>query len=129
MKFVLLVEDDIERVRQIQACMPQGVRCVWAQTAGAASGTLRLDKFAAVLLDYDLYGGSLGGPRFAGETVAGAICETQDRDCRIFVHSQNTFGGRRLVELLTQAGFSVDHHPWCEETKPVLATWLREIGE
>ena len=97
MKLVLPVEDDPERAREIQACILPGFRCVWAKSAGAACGILRRDKFAAILLDFDLHRGALGNPAFTGETAAETACETQDRTCQIFVHSQHATGSRGLV--------------------------------
>ena len=73
MKIVLLVEDDPERAREIQSCVPNKLRCVWAKSAGAAYGILKRDTFAGILLDFDLYRSALGDPQFTGETVATEI--------------------------------------------------------
>ena len=127
MKLVLLVEDDPERAREIQSCVPEGLRCVWAKSAGAAYGILNRDKFAGVLLDFDLYQSTLRDPQFTGETVAGAICETQQRDCQILVHSQNPSGGRNVAQILARAGFTVEHHPWSPEAKAEIQTWAKDI--
>jgi CheY-like chemotaxis protein len=129
MKLVLLVEDDPERAREIQSCVPSSVRCVWAKSAGAACGILKRDIFAGILLDFDLYRSTLGDPHFTGETVATAICETQPRDCQVFVHSQNPSGGRQIAQMLAQAGFSVEQRPWAPEAKAQIQAWLTDVLE
>lgn len=127
MKLVLLVEDDDLRAKEIEPCVPREMRCVRARSAGAALGILRRDRFAAILLDFDLYQTAHGDPQFTGETVAEAICETQTRDCQIFVHSQNPSGGRRVFDLLKHAGFSVEHVPWSSSAIEPLKCWLQDV--
>ena len=102
---------------------------MWAKSAGAALGVLRRDKFSGILLDFDLYRSSHGHPQFTGESVAAGICETQDRNCEIFVHSQNSVGGRKVFELLKQAGFPVERYPWSAEAITRLRCWLKEVFE
>jgi hypothetical protein len=80
-KLLLLVEDDDQRGAAIKACIPPGIHCVWAKSAGAALGVLRRDKFSGIMLDFDLYRSSHGDPQFNGESVAAGICETQSRLC------------------------------------------------
>jgi len=87
MPWVLLVEDESDRAKEIQGCMPSGWRCLWAQSAGAAMGILRRDRFAAVLSDHDLHPGSMGYVRVTGEPMAMVICMTQNRDGRGLIHS------------------------------------------
>src|SRR6185437_16026892 len=128
-KLVLLVEDDPDRAQEIQSCIPEGLRCVWAKSAGAAYGILKRDTFSAIMLDFDLYRSTLGDPQFTGETVAGAVCETQSRNCQILVHSQNPSGGRQVAQILTKAGFSVEHMPWSLDAKNKIQDWLREALE
>jgi hypothetical protein len=53
-RLVLLVEDDDQRAAEIRACVPPEIHCVWANSAGAALGVLRRDKFAGIMLDFDL---------------------------------------------------------------------------
>ena len=128
-KLLLLVEDDDDRACEIKAFIPPEIRCVWAKSAGAALGVLRRDKFSGILLDFDLYRSSHGQPQVTGESVAAGICETQDRNCEIFVHSQNPVGGRKVFELLKQAGFSVERYPWSAEAITRLRCWLKEVFE
>src|SRR5215469_15453108 len=91
-RLVLLVEDDHQRAAAIKACIPPDIHCVWAKSAGAALGVLRRDKFSGIMLDFDLYRSAHGDPYLNGESVAAGICETQDRHCEIFIHSQNPTG-------------------------------------
>lgn len=127
MKLVLLVEDDDQRAAEIQACIPDQIRCVHARSAGAALGVLHRDKVDGVLLDFDLDRAAHGNTQFTGEAVAGAICETQDRQCQIFVHSQNSIGGWRVFDMLKQAGFSVERCPWSTHAIEPLRSWLGEL--
>jgi len=39
----------------MKLCFPQGIRCIWARSAGAAIGILRRDKVDGILLEFDLY--------------------------------------------------------------------------
>src|SRR6516162_3525896 len=111
-KVLLLVEDDERRAAAIKACITPDIHCVWARSAGAALGVLRRDRFSGIMLDFDLYLSAHGDPHFNGESVAAVICETQDRHCDIFIHSQNPSGARKAFDLLKQAGFSVERRPW-----------------
>jgi hypothetical protein len=126
---LLLVEDDDQRAAAIKACVSPDIHCVWAKSAGAALGVLRRDKFSGIMLDFDLYRSAHGDPYFNGESVAAGICETQGRHCEIFVHSQNPGGARKAFELLKQAGFSVEQHPWSAETAKLLKRWLEELSD
>ena len=128
-KLLLLVEDDDDRACEIKAFIPPEIRCVWAKSAGAALGVLRRDKFSGILLDFDLYRSSHSDRQLTGESVAVGICETQDRNCEIFVHSQNSAGGRKVFELLKQAGFPVERYPWSAEAVTRLRCWLKEMCE
>jgi acetyl-CoA carboxylase beta subunit len=71
-------------------------------------GILRRDRFAAVLLDHDLHHGSMGNARVTGEHVATVICETQNRDCRVLIHSQSVAGARKMAAILEESGFEVE---------------------
>ena len=123
-KVLLLVEDDDQRAAAIKACIPPDIHCVWTKSAGAALGVLKRDKFSGIMLDFDLYRSATGDPQFTGESVAAGICETQHRHCEIFIHSQNPSGGRKALELLKQAGFSLEQRPWSAETAKQLRCWL-----
>jgi hypothetical protein len=127
MHLVLLVEDDDERAAKIEQCVPDQVRCVRARSAGAAIGILRRDKFAGILLDFDLYRSAHADLRLTGKSVADAICETQPRTCPIFVHSQNPTGARRVFELLKEAGFPVEQFPWSPQAIGPLTSWFRDL--
>src|SRR5215472_14371196 len=127
-KVLLLVEDDDQRAAAIKACIPPKVYCVWTRSAGAALGVLRRDKFSEIMLDFDLYRSAHGDPHLNGESVAAVICETQGRHCEIFIHSQNPSGARKAFELLKQAGFSVEQHPWSAEAAKPLKCWLEELS-
>ena len=128
-KLLLLVEDDDKRAAKIKVCIPPEIHCVWAKSAGAALGVLRRDKFSGIMLDFDLYRSAHGDPQFTGEAVAAGICETQDRHCEIFIHSQNPSGARRAFELLKQAGFSVEQYPWSAEAVQPLKCWLEDLSK
>jgi hypothetical protein len=126
-KVLLLVEDDDQRAAAIKACIPADIYCVWAKSAGAALGVLKRDKFAGIMLDFDLYRSAHGDPHFNGESVAAGICESQSRNCEIFVHSQNPSGARKAFDVLKQAGFSVEQRPWSAEAVKPLKCWLNEL--
>src|SRR5215472_2693091 len=97
MKLILLVEDDPLRPKKIQSCIPRGARCIWAP-----------------------YNSGLNG-----QAVAEAICETQSRKtCRVFIHSTNSIGGAAMRQLLSEAGFDVEHCSWCDEASVILREWL-----
>jgi hypothetical protein len=127
MQLVLLVEDDDERAVNIEKCVPPQVRCVRARSAGAAIGILRRDKFAGILLDFDLYLSAHSNLQLTGKSVAHAICETQPRTCQIFVHSQNPAGAHRVFTLLKEAGFPVEQFPWSSQAIGPLTSWLRDL--
>lgn len=80
--------------------MPSGWRCLWAQSAGAVMGILRRDRFVAVLLDHDLHHGPIGNARVTGEHLAMVICETQNRDCRVLIHTQSVAGATKMAAML-----------------------------
>jgi hypothetical protein len=126
-KVLLLVEDDDQRAAAIKACIPPRIHCVWARSAGAALGVLRRDQFSGIMLDFDLYRSAHADGHLTGESVAAVICETQDRHCEIFIHSQNPGGARKSFELLKQAGFSVEQCPWSPEAVRPLRAWLEEL--
>jgi hypothetical protein len=128
-KVLLPVEDDDQRAAAIKACIPPDIHCVWTKSAGAALGVLKRDKFSGIMWDFDLYRSATGDPQFTGESVAAGICETQDRHCEIFIHSQNPSGARKAFELLKQAGFSVERRPWSAETAKPLRCWLEELSD
>jgi hypothetical protein len=79
--------------------------------AGAALGVLRRDKFSGIMLDFDLYRSGHADRQLTGESVAAGICETQGRDCEIFIHFAKPQRAGRAFELLKQAGFSVEQCP------------------
>jgi CheY-like chemotaxis protein len=125
MKLILLVEDNKDRAAKIKSLVPGGVRCVWCQSAGAAIGVLRRDRFSCVLLDHDLE----SDPRVSlnGQAVAKMVCETQSQaSCSIFVHSQNSVGAAAMVNILRQARFSTTSCPWSEADAAVMREWLTE---
>lgn len=124
MKLILLVEDDEERGAVISSWIPAGLKCIWTRSAGAALAVLRYDKFAGVLLDFDLYGKDPQGAWLTGQTVAEAISRTQSRDCKIFVHSQNPAGARTVTSFLLEAGFEVSAEPFASEKRYVFVKWL-----
>ena len=128
-KVLLLVEDDDQRAAAIKECIPPDIHCVWTKSAGAALGVLKLDKFSGIMLDFDLYRSGHGDPRFTGESVAAGIFETQSRHCEIFIHSQNPTGARRALELLKQAGFSVEQCPWSREAAQSLKCWFEGLSD
>ena len=128
-KVVLLVEDDDQRAAAIKLCISADIHCVWARSAGAAIGILRRDQFTGIMLDFDLYRSAVGDPQFTGESVAAVICETQSRKCEFFIHSQNPGGARKAFELLKQAGFSVEQHPWSAQAIRPLQSWLNDLSD
>jgi hypothetical protein len=128
-RVLLLVEDDDQRAAAIKACIPPDIHCVWARSAGAALGVLRRDRFSGIMLDFDLYRSAVGDPQFTGESVAAGICETQSRHCEIFIHSQNPSGARKAFELLKQAGFSVEQHPWSAAAATPIRHWLEDLSD
>lgn len=113
----------------IRACVPLDIHCVLAKSAGVALGVLRRDKFAGIMLDFDLYRSTHADPQLSGGTVAEAICETQTRQCEIFIHSQNPSGARKTFELLKRAGFSVEQCPWSSQAIQPIKFWLQELSE
>jgi CheY-like chemotaxis protein len=119
-KKLLLIEDNPVRGEKIRACLPPSVRanCVWIHTAAAALTVLSRDRFAAILLDYELEGET-------SEPVAGMITTTQPHDCAVMVHSVSTNGGRKLTEILRRAGFTVEHRPWedCASGHEAIRAW------
>jgi hypothetical protein len=125
-KLVLLVEDWEPRANEIKACVPRSIHLVWARTVGAAIGILRRDQFQAILLDYSLHGPE-SEEHMSGEDVAGGICETQARDCKILVHSHSPTGALRLHEMLKLAGYEVEHRPWNADAAPYVREWLETL--
>jgi hypothetical protein len=128
-KVLLLVEDDDQRAAAIRSCIPGDIHCVWAKSAGAALGILQRDKFCGIMLDFDLYRSTHSDGKLTGESVAAEICQTQSRQCEIFIHSQNPSGARKAFELLKQAGFSVEQRPWSAEAVKPLKCWLEELSD
>lgn len=131
MKRILIVEDDAVRERRIRSWLPAGWRAVVATSAGAAIGTLRLDRgrvYSAIALDHDLQArrASDRDLHLSGEDVAEAIASFVDPSVHVLIHSMNTARRGSMAEFLRQAGFAVEVIPISDLGPERLQSWLEE---
>lgn len=131
---ILVVEDDPAREQTIRSWLPTDIRPVLATSAGAAIGTLRLDRgavYAGIMLDHDLQSRRAGGhdEHLCGQDVVEAIVEYVDRDVPILIHSMNSIGRAAMASRLRKAGFSVEVIPMSALTPVELEEWLADVRE
>ena len=128
---LLLVEDDIDRVEQFRAWLPDWARLVWAQSAGSAIGLIRRDQghvYGGVLLDHDLPQRAITADdrALSGTDVAAVLVEYFSPDIPVFIHSTNQVQVPRLARQLEGAGFWVTRMPFHELSEKALLEWLEE---
>lgn len=130
---ILLIEDDIARVRQIEEWLPADVRLVHAGSAGRAIGVLQRDRstYAGIMLDHDLQGrvATERDTELSGSTVVKAIITQVPNNTPIMIHSMNSTYAPRMMTALDKAGFSVTRLPMSVMTRENLAEWLEEVRE
>lgn len=130
---ILLIEDDIARVRQIEEWLPADVRLVHAGSAGRAIGVLQRDRsvYAGIMLDHDLQGRVVTerDTELSGSTVVKAIIAQVPASTPIMIHSMNSTYAPRMMTALDKAGFSVTRLPMSVMTSENLAEWLDEVQE
>lgn len=130
---ILLIEDDIARVRQIEEWLPTDVRLVHAGSAGRAIGVLQRDRsvYAGIMLDHDLQGrvATERDTELSGSTVVKAIIAQVPNSTPIMIHSMNSTYAPRMMTVLDKAGFSVTRLPMSVMTSENLAQWLDEVRE
>jgi hypothetical protein len=56
------------------------------------------------------------------------ICETQNRDCRVLIHTPRVAGARKMAAILPEGGCEVDIEPWEGEGQEVTRKWLGKPG-
>jgi len=103
----LLIDDEAHRAQSIANVLPQGLVCIWTNTASFGEEHLRKERFDLLLLDHDLYG--IDGR--TGQDMARIVAETQvPENCRVFIHSQNPTGAQAMREILS--AFKVTVSAW-----------------
>lgn len=131
---VLIVEDNIERITRLQAWKPDDMHFVFATSPGTALGLIRRDKglvYAGVMLDHDLQEQSVchSEIEFSGTQVANAIIQNFSIDIPVLIHSMNSNRAINMVNMLTNASFSVTRIPMANLTEHRLHDWLSEVRE
>ena len=114
---ILIVEDTPER-QEILKRLCKDHAWVLVQTARRAISLLNAYGFDLIWLDYDLAG------KEKGEAVAAVIRSGANRRAKVVVHSMNSPGARRILELLPEA----DLIPLSKITRDN-ATFKRTRGE
>jgi len=128
---LLLVEDDIGRVRDFRAWLPPWAKLVWAQSAGSAIGLIRRDRgyvYGGVLLDHDLCQRAMTADdeSLSGTDVALALVQHFSIDIPILIHSTNQVQVPRVIRQLEDKGFWVTRIPFYHMTEEAFLTWLQE---
>ena len=130
---ILLIEDDLNRVRQISEWLPPDVRLVHARSAGRAIGILERDRnaYAGIMLDHDLQGHAATDrdTELSGTTVVKRIVALVPNNTPVLVHSMNISYSPGMVTVLSNAGFSVTRLPMMVMTQEKLVEWLDEVRE
>lgn len=131
MIFVLLIEDDPNRVKRFNVAAPQGVRIIHARSAGVALGVLRRDQYAGILLDHDLGKAAITveDRSLSGTDLIETIATTQNRGIPILIHSVSHQGSSIMAKKLEAGGFDVTRCPFPEITDQILQEWFSKIGD
>lgn len=113
---ILFLDDDLARHKAF-ARLAIGHEMDPVTTAAQAIGALRENEYDLVALDHDLGGNVFvdsNSPEGTGYTVAKAMAEDQSlkRPRHVVVHSFNPAGVERIVNRLSDAGFSVQAAPF-----------------
>ena len=93
---VLIVEDSPERIEAFRGLFRDHAS-VWATTAARASRLVEAFRFDLITLDFDL-----AGPG-DGATVAAVVATSHNAEARVWVHSMNDPGAKRILTVLPHA--------------------------
>jgi CheY-like chemotaxis protein len=131
---ILIVEDNLERERQLCSWLPSGVKPVVATSAGRAIGILARDNgkvYGAIVLDHDLQQrcATDSDSFLSGQDVVDAIVRNVSREVPILVHSVNASQGPVMARRLLRAGYDVTQIPMDQLTSEAFSKWLQEAQD
>ncbi len=131
---ILIVEDDPARERILRSWIPNEVRVVVANSAGAAIGILKRDVgtvYSGIVLDHDLQQrrASEADKFLSGLDVLSVIARYVSRDVPVLIHSMNASQSTVMARELQRAGFDVTQIPMEYLTHELFCGWLAEAEE
>lgn len=131
MIFILLIEDDPNRVKRFNAAAPQGVRIIDARSVGVSLGMLRRDQYSGILLDHDLGKAAITAEdrSLSGSDLIETIVVTQKRGIPILIHSVSQQGASIMAKRLNMEGFDVTRCRFPDITDKVLQEWFSKIRD
>lgn len=103
-KRILVVEDDIQRIRWFRDNLPADAEVHYIDIATRGVEFVKKNKYDMVFLDHDL--GNIQGMDNTGYTVAKALSKTGNTSTEVVIHSWNPIGARQMVECLRSNGFN-----------------------
>jgi len=128
---LLIVEDSQYRIDAFEQWIPEDIVKVVARSAGAAVGILKRDKgrvYDGILLDHDLV--RINEQDLTdGKDVVQAMLNFTSSDVPVLVHSANESEAPRMVERLTNAGFSVTRIRFSDLSRERFAEWMEEVRD
>lgn len=114
---VFLLDDDRRRHRWFKKRFSGDLMAI-AETVAEAREILEKDAFDAIFLDHDLlpehYESKNHDDENTGYAIARWLCEnkTKQNAATIIVHTRNSDGGMRMVELLRENARTVEYVPF-----------------
>lgn len=129
---LLIIDDDAIRAEKLRSWLPAETKPVVARSAGAAIGTLRLDRglvYAGIVLDYHLEGESSERADLTGQDVVQAIITYVPKQIPVFIHSRSSTGRAAMSDRLRRAGFDVTVLPVDLLTREQFCEWLEAARE
>ena len=131
---ILLVEDDPERIKLMQAWAPQTVRLISATSGGRALGIIERDRgvvYQGIMLDHDLDRQALLQSDFSvsGTAVVGSIIRNISPEVPVLIHSMNFGCAAVMTRRLEQAGFDVTRIPMSMMNKDDFLEWIEKVRE
>ena len=131
---ILLVEDNIARIKWFQNHLPIGFRIVVPRSAGTALGIISKDSghtYGGILLDHDLHMRQIvsSDHNFSGTNVVDAIIQYIDNDVPIMIHSMNPAKSPEMARKLDTARFEVTKTRWFDMTEENYLDWLDIVQE
>ena len=131
---LLIIEDNLERIKTFKAWQPSDMHFVFASSPGAALGLIKRDKglvYSGVSLDHDLQEQNVceSEESFSGTQIAEAIIENFSYEIPILIHSMNENKASGMTQKLTKADFTVTRIPMIHLNEPRFNHWLAEVKE
>jgi hypothetical protein len=130
---ILLIEDNLQRIKWFDIHLLLGFRLVVAKNGGSALGMIERDPgyvYGGILLDHDLHLHQLTfeDRNLSGSQIINQIIAKISKNVPVLIHSMNPGKAPAMVRKLESAGFSaVSRISWYAINTMVYHEWLEEV--